>query len=407
MDAGPFIEAANELRGRFFSLIDSLSALRDLSGIEVERRSESDLLRDALSILLRYQDFERCSVFVSADGALTCAAGLDWEQMLSTPVRSPSPGRSAALFALGEGIMGEAARTGEPVVCADCARDRRFAPRHDAGIEVIGGSLVATPVICRGEVIGVVNVYHPQSHHFDEWHLRVLHLFCDVLAHLIDNARLLRRMELAVDSRTRQLETALREAEQLKRRYEQLSNVDELTGLHNRRFFFPEAEAAVSRAVRHGYDFAVLIVDVDHFKQVNDQYGHGMGDRVLIDVAAEIRRQVRAGDILARFGGEEFAIALPSTPQTGARLLAERVRESVRAMSWQLSETTLQVTVSIGVSCLEGRRGGAGPVLEQMLREADRAMYAAKHGGRDQVSVEPPGTPETPADEQGPATDAS
>jgi diguanylate cyclase (GGDEF)-like protein len=379
----PFLEAARELRGRFFSLIDSLSALRGLTSIEIHHRPEADLLRGALDVLLRHQDMERCSVFLVDDGQLTCSAGRDWDDLFS--VASQEPAHESAAFAIGEGLMGEAARSGEMVHCASCADDPRFEPL--TGRAAPTGSLICAPIISRDEVLGVVNVYHPRSNHFESWHEHTLALFCRVLGHMLENNRLLRQMENAVEERTRQLEAALREAEQLKRRYEQLSNVDELTALHNRRFFFPEAESSLARSTRYGHPFSLMLIDVDRFKQINDRHGHATGDNVLKAIGAALKAQIREVDIIARFGGEEFVIALPSTDAEGSRMLAERIRTRVAALEWDGETGKLSATISVGVASLGARAGEARELLEALLREADRAMYQAKEAGRNRVST--------------------
>ena len=383
MNPEPFLEAARELRGRFFSLIDSLSALRGLTAIEIQHRPEEDLLRGALDVLLRHQDMERCSVFLLRDGELFCAAGLDWDDLF----RAGTERHASVSFAVGDGVVGEAARTGEMVHARDCSKDPRF--KQVPGHVVPGGSLICAPIVSRSETLGVVNVYHPSPNHFESWHEHTLGLFCRVLGHMLENNRLLRTMEHAVEDRTRQLEAALREAEQLKRRYEQLSNVDELTGLHNRRFFFPEAESALAHSMRYGHPFSLMLVDVDRFKTINDQHGHAIGDMVLKDIASTLKEQVREVDIIARFGGEEFVVALPSTDAGGGRQLAERVRSKVGALAWQTEHGMLGATISIGITDLEGRVGPAREILEALLREADEAMYLAKEGGRDRVHTFP------------------
>jgi diguanylate cyclase (GGDEF)-like protein len=233
----------------------------------------------------------------------------------------------------------------------------------------------------------VVNVYHPAPGYFEGWHEHTLTLFCRVLGHMLENNRLLRRMECAVEDRTRQLEAALREAEQLKRRYEQLSNIDELTALHNRRFFFPAAEAVVAQAARYGHPFSLILVDVDRFKQINDRHGHAAGDMVLKDIATALKARTREVDIIARFGGEEFVVAMPSTEVRGACGLAERIRAAVSETRWSTDTGQLTATISVGVAHLGDRPAGTRDVLESMLREADRAMYEAKAMGRDRVVV--------------------
>ena len=132
-----------------------------------------------------------------------------------------------------------------------------------------------------------------------------------------------------------------------------------------------------------------MLVDVDRFKSINDQHGHAIGDIVLKDIASTLKEQVREVDIIARFGGEEFVVALPSTDAGGGRQLAERVRSKVGALAWQTEHGMLGATISIGITDLEGRVGPAREILEALLREADEAMYLAKEDGRDRVHTFP------------------
>ncbi|HCF16583.1 MAG TPA: GGDEF domain-containing protein [Rhodospirillum rubrum] len=162
-----------------------------------------------------------------------------------------------------------------------------------------------------------------------------------------------------------------------------LANIDGLTGVLNRRPFTEESELLLSLANRHGRRLSMMIVDADHFKGVNDTYGHDAGDRVLKALTGEIAGVLRKTDLLGRIGGEEFAILLPETDQEGAEGLAWRVVLAIRALEVPLPEGgVLKVTVSVGVSC----RNTEAATFDWMLKEADTALYAAKHGGRDRVA---------------------
>jgi len=210
-------------------------------------------------------------------------------------------------------------------------------------------------------------------------------IYANFLGQMLVNNRLLNSMERQVRERTRQLEQTLADAEALKRRYAELSVVDELTGLHNRRFFFPEARAALARSMRYKKHFCLLLLDIDHFKQVNDNFGHRVGDEVLCKVAELFRQMVREADILVRFGGEEFIIALPDTGLEGAKLLAERMLEKVRGERWDIDGHAIATTVSVGISCLGDKDSGDSQVLlDRLVSEADQALYFGKHHGRDQ-----------------------
>ncbi len=193
--------------------------------------------------------------------------------------------------------------------------------------------------------------------------------------------------------RTVQLENALYEAEHLKERYEALSIVDDLTGLHNRRFFFPEAQAALAGSVRYGHPYSLMLIDLDHFKSVNDTYGHVAGDKVLKEVSGILKAQIRECDILCRFGGEEFIIALPNTDRSGVQALSSRVHDAMSSAPWESDGKAFQVTLTIGVSILDNRRESAAKDvdiadwLEGLLKQADKALYCGKDNGRSQTRL--------------------
>lgn len=379
MDASSFSDAFSELNSRCIKLVGDLSALRALSDLgRQDSRDEAGLLRTAMHILLENNEFERCSLFLLDGGTLSCRTGLDWREML---LMTDSPPPSPREFNLGEGIIGLAAETGNLQHCRNCREEARFVhPEVGQGV----GSLICVPVTAEGRVIGVLNVSHGQLDFFNEHHERLLEVFANFLGQLIANWRYTHQMETEITRRTRELRTALTEAEELKRRYQQLSVVDELTGIHNRRFFFPEAQAALANAVRHRREFSLMMVDLDRFKRINDSYGHNMGDKVLQVTAALLKGQTREGDVIARFGGEEFVLALPDTDMDGAARLAERILHSLRCLEFSTDQGTLQVTTSIGLSCLNGQEApDQSDLLETLLRQADQALYFSKSHGRD------------------------
>jgi diguanylate cyclase (GGDEF)-like protein len=161
------------------------------------------------------------------------------------------------------------------------------------------------------------------------------------------------------------------------------ARTDPKTGLLNATAWQREADGEVVRAVRAGTPLALLLIDVDHFKRVNDSHGHLIGDEVLRALAAELRQQVRESDVVGRFGGEEFTVLLPRTDAADAYGIAERLRASASRMSVAAADARIQVTVSIGVALL----GQHGRDLFELLAAADVALYKAKDAGRDQVHV--------------------
>lgn len=158
------------------------------------------------------------------------------------------------------------------------------------------------------------------------------------------------------------------------------SRTDALTGLPNRRGFVEASEAELERFRRSGRPFTIVLADVDHFKAVNDRFGHATGDEALRAVASAIRANLRAQDVVARWGGEEFILLLPETAEAGGVRAAEFVREQVAASRIALADESLQMTLSLGVSEHRAER-----TLDATLAAADRALYRAKESGRNRV----------------------
>ncbi len=193
----------------------------------------------------------------------------------------------------------------------------------------------------------------------------------------------------ALDTRRRRIGTVITftdvtEVQCLLARLRDMATTDELTGLDNRRKFFEDAHRELEIAKRCSRSISVFIVDLDHFKMVNDQWGHAAGDEVLRETAARMRNCLRKTDFIGRYGGEEFAVLLPDTDPAGLLVLAERLRASVSATPVQYSDTFIAITASIGVSTM---RAGAVCPLETILEAADKALYAAKDAGRNRVSA--------------------
>jgi diguanylate cyclase (GGDEF)-like protein len=166
---------------------------------------------------------------------------------------------------------------------------------------------------------------------------------------------------------------------------QRLATVDTLTKLMNRRAFVAALEREISACSRYGHELSLLLFDVDHFKHINDRYGHKTGDIVLAQLGRHLMSQVRASDYTARWGGEEFVVGLTCTSSSGGMQFAERLRKSIEALS--ISDpagTPVPVTASIGVA---GFRTGES--LDALVDRADRAMYAAKSSGRNRVALAP------------------
>jgi two-component system cell cycle response regulator len=164
-----------------------------------------------------------------------------------------------------------------------------------------------------------------------------------------------------------------------------MAHRDALTGLHNRRFVNERLPVLLGEAAAHGTPLSVALVDLDHFKRVNDTLSHATGDEVLQSIGELLQQATTGSEVAARMGGEEFLLILPRTSPAEAAERCERLRRRVRAYAWGPITGRLPVTTSIGVTTVTG----AGPTLAAVLSQADRNLYAAKRAGRDRVVADP------------------
>ncbi len=177
------------------------------------------------------------------------------------------------------------------------------------------------------------------------------------------------------------LDSSYRRAFALECEMKRQATTDALTGLANRHFFLNEARREIARMQRDGAPLSLILVDIDHFKKINDAWGHDVGDRALCAVAAALADCVRAPDVVARLGGEEFVVLAPGTALANAKTLAERIRGTVAQLPMKEGDIPIPITVSLG--CAVVAAGEAA--VDGALKRADRALYAAKDAGRNQV----------------------
>lgn len=184
-------------------------------------------------------------------------------------------------------------------------------------------------------------------------------------------------------------EKAERLAEELAEANEKLQEMafrDGLTGLYNHRYFQDLLSQEVKRAVRYHRPVGLVMFDIDHFKKINDNYGHPVGDQVLKALAEKIESLTRRTDVVARYGGEEFAVVLPETDAKGVGVLAQRLRRGIEQMSIATDAGELRITVSIGATSYDAEQGLC--CKDELIEAADAALYASKRGGRNQVSFQ-------------------
>jgi two-component system cell cycle response regulator len=215
-------------------------------------------------------------------------------------------------------------------------------------------SLLVLPLVCKDEAIGTFTIAARRQGAFGKDAREMLGVIANQVAVSLENAKMYGQMET-------------------------MATTDGLTGLLNHRTFQSQLTDMLGRAERHNIKLAVMLTDVDHFKKVNDTYGHPVGDQVLKKVAAICQEKVRKIDVVARYGGEEFAIVLEGTDAAGALALAERVRIDIGKQVFQSDKGPFSVTISLGIA---GYPGDAKE-KQQLIERADQALYFAKHNGRN------------------------
>lgn len=255
-------------------------------------------------------------------------------------------------FRRGEGIIGWVVDHSEGVLVADVAKDRRFIEKIGAGFSI--RSLIAEPLWSAGHVIGVLSTSSPKASVFSKDHQILARLLANCSSPPIERARLGR-----------------------------LAMTDDLTLAYNQRYLQPRVYEEIDRARRSGMPVSVLLMDLDHFKKVNDDYGHAVGDMALRLFADRVRTMVRRMDIFVRRGGEEFTLVMPSTTLEHAMATAERIRGHLADSPLSVGEgILLKQTVSIGLATWD-----RSETPEELQQRADVAMYRAKELGRNRVAV--------------------
>jgi diguanylate cyclase (GGDEF)-like protein len=218
---------------------------------------------------------------------------------------------------------------------------------------------VGVPLVLRDQPIGVIMVQSTQQNAYTREQIHLLEMISVQTAIAIENARLYGEAQL-------------------------LATTDFLTGMLNRRELFVRADQEFERARRYRHDLALMMIDIDHFKKVNDTFGHLVGDQVLRTLSRICQKQMRHVDVLGRYGGEEILILMPETDQGHAIAAAERLRNEIDAMVVETENGQVKVTVSIGLTSYQY---GRGMNLEMMISHADNALFAAKSAGRNRVHV--------------------
>lgn len=260
----------------------------------------------------------------------------------------------------GQGAASWVASTGQPLLIPDVSQDSRYLPWPQ---ETLTRSELAVPMKIGDQVIGVLNIESSQLDAFDESDLVTVQSLANQAGVAIENARLFQQVQ-------------------------KLAITDGLTGIFNRRHLLELAQHEYERFQRFHRPLSALMLDLDHFKHVNDAYGHPVGDQVLIALTQCCNEHLRATDLFGRYGGEEFLALLPETEHAQAMQVAERLRQKVEEILLSSNKGPVHITISIGVATLDPN---SGLDLDQLIVKADDALYAAKAAGRNRVCAAPPG----------------
>jgi diguanylate cyclase (GGDEF)-like protein len=251
------------------------------------------------------------------------------------------------------GVSGSVAQSGKGERIADL----RDETRHIPGLSEEKSEL-AVPMISQGKVVGVLDARSRKLGDFTHQDQKVLSILAASAAMAIENATLHQKME-------------------------ELTIVDELTGIHNYRYFVQKLEDELKRAKRYYQNLSLIMIDIDSFKECNDEFGHLFGNLVLKKLTQVIRGCVRDVDIFARYGGEEFVIILPQTTKSQAKMIGERIRACVESTIFKDEDNlhSAHLTVSLGVSCYPE----SGETTEELIKKVDQALYLAKGDGKNLV----------------------
>jgi diguanylate cyclase (GGDEF)-like protein len=270
-------------------------------------------------------------------------------------------GRDVTAFRLkmGEGVAGWVAQTGEPAIVNDAARDPRFTGRVDSRTQFKTRSILCAPLVARGRTIGVLEIINKLGGRFTRADLALVLMLVEPCAIAIENAVLFQRTE-------------------------QLTITDDLTRLFNSRYLNLYLGREIKRCKRHGIPLSVIFLDLDGFKNINDQFGHLAGSGTLTEVGGILAQGVRESDILARYGGDEFVVVLPETPASGALVIAERLRRAIEEHRFlEAQGISARISASFGIATYPDH--ALSP--EGLIQKADQAMYRVKEREKNGIEV--------------------
>ncbi|MFI5104380.1 MAG: GGDEF domain-containing protein, partial [Terriglobales bacterium] len=257
------------------------------------------------------------------------------------------------------GIAGWVAKNGQALIVPDVQADPRFSPRLDEMTRWQTHSIICVPLRSKHRVLGVIQLVNVNVKGLSEQEMFFLQALCDYAAISIENARSVEKIQ-------------------------ELTITDDCTGLFNARHLYKTLETEVYRSSRFGYEFSVIFIDLDHFKQVNDTHGHLVGSRLLAEVGYLIKAQLRLIDFAFRYGGDEFVVLLPQTSKDSALVVAKRLRDTLRLGRF-CTEQGYQLNIRASMGLATFPHDAQTP--HDIIRQADEMMYVVKNTTRDNIGI--------------------
>lgn len=325
--------------------------------MQTERANKLDELRTAIAAIssqLEIQKLydtllEKAVALIDATGGELAIYMEEEKILVISACHNTEHDRRGAALQLGQGVLGYIALTQKPLCWRREQKPHLF---EDAWTGVI-----ASPIYTKEKLLGVINLIETRPEHiFSESDLQILTLFTDHIAITLENARLFQEVQT-------------------------LATVDELTKIKNRRRLFELGHIEFERARNNMFHLSAVMIDIDHFKRVNDTYGHAAGDQVMRILAQRCQHEIRKADIFGRYGGEEFTIILPYTLASDAFNLAERLRARISQEPFETERGAIPITISLGVASLMDEI----PDIASLIDLADTALLVAKNSGRNQT----------------------
>lgn len=344
------------------NILRDITSEKDRQKIDADNHNQVELLRQAMTAFTSVLNLEqvldnvlvylkeliphdRVILFLLEGDHLVAAATSGFDQK-DDPLDTTISARNPQYEAINRNRL--------PIFLSN-ARDYR--PFETLGALNCGRSWLGVPLLGHGQVLGYLSIYSDHAGIYESGQTRLAEIFSNEASIAIENARLFQRVQ-------------------------QMAITDELTGAYNRRYFYELVDLELARSRRYSHPVSLLMIDIDHFKNINDRYGHATGDVVLKSVCQLVDKAVRESDTLGRYGGEEFVLLLPETPLDKAVEVAERLRRLIEGSRIKVDAMEIAVTLSIGAAAI----GPDCTDSDTLLQRADRAMYQAKDTGRNKVS---------------------